>query len=125
MPKYENKHGPIFEEGPELSHNELCHRLEKIIREMSSLLAELSDARQARVLLLGKPEVRGHYDRMLTVEEVAERLGLSRSYAYHRAKDWPFRVKLSPKKLRFSEVGLERWLAGRCGQTHSTKTNTA
>ena len=50
--------------------------------------------------------------RLLTAEEVALRLGVSRKYVYSRGKTWPFRRKLPGEKaLRFESAGLERWLA--------------
>lgn len=49
-------------------------------------------------------------DRLLTAEEVATRLSISRQQVYRDARRWPFTRKLSPKVLRFSEAGLNRWL---------------
>ena len=50
-------------------------------------------------------------DRLLTVHEAAARLGVSRRYVYQHAVSYPFTRRLSPKVLRFSERGVERWLA--------------
>jgi excisionase family DNA binding protein len=50
-------------------------------------------------------------DRLLTVAEVATRLGISRKHVYQRAHRWPFTRKLGVKSLRFEQRGLERWLA--------------
>ena len=52
-------------------------------------------------------------DRMLRAEEVAERLNLSRSavYAMARKGGWPWVRRLPSGSVRFSERGLERWLA--------------
>ena len=56
-------------------------------------------------------------DEMLTVAQVANRLGLTEKAVYSRAARWPFTRKLSPKALRFSREGLERWLAAQeCGR---------
>lgn len=52
-------------------------------------------------------------DRLLTPGEVGERAGLSVKQVYRRAKAWPFTRRPSPGTLRFSERGLERWMAGR------------
>lgn len=52
-------------------------------------------------------------DRLLDAEAVADRLGVSPRYVYDHADDWPFARKLSPRKLRFSERGLYRWLEER------------
>ena len=50
-------------------------------------------------------------DRLLTVSEAATRLGVSRRYVYGHADEFPFVRRLGPKTLRFSERGLEKWLA--------------
>lgn len=52
-------------------------------------------------------------DRLLTAEQVAEVLGVSTDYVYRQAGKWRFAKKLGPKVLRFSEAGLQRWLASR------------
>lgn len=50
--------------------------------------------------------------RLLSVAEVALRLGVSKKYVYQHSKRWPFRRKLpGDKAVRFEERGLERWLA--------------
>ena len=76
------------------------------MREMAGLLAEID----------GSPAIPGEFtvtDRLLTAEQVAERLGLSKSQVYKQAHGWPFTRKLSAKALRFSEAGLERWLGSK------------
>jgi len=50
-------------------------------------------------------------DRLLTAEDAAKRLGVSRRYIYSHADTYAFTRRLGPKTLRFSERGLERWLA--------------
>jgi excisionase family DNA binding protein len=50
-------------------------------------------------------------DRLLTVREVARRLGVSPRYVYSRVDKYPFARRIGAKTLRFSERGLERWLA--------------
>ena len=51
------------------------------------------------------------HDRLLKVSEVAERLGVSRKWVYDHADSFPFTRRLGGQTLRFSERGLERWLA--------------
>jgi len=53
-------------------------------------------------------------DRLLTVEEAAQKLGLSRDYLYRHAKRFPFTVRLG-SRLRFSERGVERYIRQRTG----------
>ncbi len=90
-----------------LERSEILRRLEGIMADVSSLVGELD----------GQPfparagEISMTSDRLLTVDQVAERLGVSRSHVYRQATHWPFTRKLSAKALRFSELGLERWVA--------------
>lgn len=48
-------------------------------------------------------------DRMLTAEEAAELLGVSKRWIYRKAEELPFTRRLSENTLRFSERGLNRW----------------
>ena len=52
-------------------------------------------------------------DCYLTADQVAARLDLSVQQVYRQAKRWSFAKELSPKALRFSEAGLNRWLERR------------
>jgi excisionase family DNA binding protein len=56
------------------------------------------------------PAVNGNgADRLLTVDEAADRLGVSRRWVYRHVKALPFVRRLSGGTLRFSEKGLTRW----------------
>jgi excisionase family DNA binding protein len=48
-------------------------------------------------------------DRLLTVDETAKRLGVSRRWVYRRADELPFARRIAGGLLRFSERGLERY----------------
>jgi hypothetical protein len=50
---------------------------------------------------------------LLTIDEAAARLRVSPRWLYRHAKTLPFSRKLSRKVLRFSRVGMARWLATR------------
>ena len=52
-------------------------------------------------------------DRLLTVVEAGERLGVDRRWLYRRADALPFTRRLSRGTLRFSEKGLEKWKEAR------------
>jgi predicted DNA-binding transcriptional regulator AlpA len=87
-------------------------RLEALRNELDMILAQMD----------GSPapmEDTMTNDRMLTVEQVAERLSLTPGNVYRKSRAWPFRVKLSSRVLRFSERGLEAWLKenGRNGKS--------
>ncbi len=49
-------------------------------------------------------------DRLLTAEELADRLRTTVRYVYRNASKWPFTRRLGRKKLLFSEAGLTRYL---------------
>ena len=49
-------------------------------------------------------------DRLLTVEEAAAVLGVSKRWLYSRAGRLPFARHLSHRALRFSDLGLRRWI---------------
>ena len=51
-------------------------------------------------------------DRLLTIEQAAQRTGLSRGALYRR-KDLPFRVQVGPATVRFSSRGIDKWIISR------------
>ena len=51
---------------------------------------------------------------LLTVEELATRLHVSKDYVYGHAGKWPFTRRVG-RKLLFLEAGLTRWLEARRG----------
>lgn len=55
----------------------------------------------------------GGPERLLTAQQAAERLGVSKRWVYRRADSLPFTRRLSEGTLRFSERGLERWKESR------------
>src|SRR5262249_6638250 len=55
----------------------------------------------------GSADSRG--DRLLSVKEAAAKLGQSAGYVYKHANTFPFRIR-NGRALRFSEVGIERWI---------------
>lgn len=52
-------------------------------------------------------------DRLLTIDEAATRLGVTKDWIYHNSKKLPFAVRLGRKVLRFSAVKLERYIEAR------------
>jgi predicted DNA-binding transcriptional regulator AlpA len=50
-------------------------------------------------------------DQLLTAEEAAKLLGVTRRWLYDKADSLPFIVRLSPRTLRFSEKGIQRYIA--------------
>jgi excisionase family DNA binding protein len=49
-------------------------------------------------------------DRLLTIDQVAQQLSVSRDWVYRDGKRLNFTRRLGPKMVRFSESGLEKWL---------------
>lgn len=52
-------------------------------------------------------------DRLLTAEEVAEALGVTKRWVQRRARRLPFSRRISVRSVRYSEAGLKRWMAHR------------
>jgi predicted DNA-binding transcriptional regulator AlpA len=52
-------------------------------------------------------------DRLLDAEEAAKLLSVSPDWLYRKAKKLPFTHRLGPKMLRFSYLGILKWLATR------------
>jgi len=52
-------------------------------------------------------------DRLLTIDEVAQQLSVSKDWVYRNGKKLTFSKKLGRKMVRFSEVGLQKWLKER------------
>jgi len=51
-------------------------------------------------------------DRLLTIDQAAERLGVTRDWL-RRRPELPFVVKLSEGVARYSSRGIEQWIAAR------------
>jgi predicted DNA-binding transcriptional regulator AlpA len=49
-------------------------------------------------------------DRLLTIDEAAVVLKTTKDYLYRHWKEFPFTVRLSPRQLRFSAKGIERYI---------------
>ncbi|HMU61590.1 MAG TPA: hypothetical protein PKA66_07400 [Gemmatimonadales bacterium] len=52
-------------------------------------------------------------DRLLTVAEVAGRLEVEEQWVYRHADEWDFTRRLGRRTLRFSEAGLQDYIAKR------------
>ncbi len=64
--------------------------------------------------LNGQPQP-SESDRLLTVKEAADRLGISRDWVYRHAEKLPFTVRLG-SRLLFSAQGIERYIRQRQGR---------
>lgn len=52
-------------------------------------------------------------DRLLTIDQVAQRLSVSKDWIYGNGKRLSFTRKLGPKLVRFSEAGLQKGFEGK------------
>jgi predicted DNA-binding transcriptional regulator AlpA len=52
-------------------------------------------------------------DRLLDAESAAQLLSVSIEWLYHNSRKLPFTRKLGPKMLRFSYLGIQKYLACR------------
>jgi predicted DNA-binding transcriptional regulator AlpA len=59
------------------------------------------------------PSIAAPGDRLLTVHQAAEKLSVKVSWLYRNADRLPFTVRVSPRRLRFSEQGIEKYIAQR------------
>jgi hypothetical protein len=75
---------------------------------LAARLASNPDLSEARSVTTN-PEA----EHLLTPQEAAASLGVTVTWLYRHASTLPFTRRLSRKALRFSETGLQRWLAGR------------
>jgi predicted DNA-binding transcriptional regulator AlpA len=80
---------------------------------LSAVIVQLAalQARAAARLLAQRPRPP---DRLLDAEETAARLRTTVDWL-SRQKHLPFRVQLGPGQIRYSEQGLDAWIAGRRG----------
>jgi predicted DNA-binding transcriptional regulator AlpA len=56
-------------------------------------------------------------DELLTAEEAAQRLRVPTRHLYRKA--YPFTVRISPGRVRFSSNGIDRWIQRRSQKSHS------
>jgi excisionase family DNA binding protein len=57
-------------------------------------------------------------DSLLTVEQAAERLGVTKDYLYRAAKTLDFAVRLGPGQLRFSSAGIDQYIQAKMARNH-------
>ena len=77
--------------------------------ELPRLLGDLEELKATALARLIAPPAAQTSDRLLDVEEAAERLGVSRDYIYRNHRRFPF-TRREGRSLRFSDQGIERYL---------------
>jgi excisionase family DNA binding protein len=107
-----------------MTRSELLELIRKRIEDAEAMGATAPVAQTLRLVLREleelEPEVLRkvpNEDRLLSARQVAERLGVSTYFIYRAVANGqlPFARRLGPRKLRFSERELERWLARQAG----------
>ena len=77
-----------------------------------ALLDAIRQAVRTEIQALGH-NGNGHEDRLLDTAEAAKVLSVSEEWLYRNAKKLPFTRKLGHKMLRFSHLGIQKYLAAK------------
>ena len=85
------------------------------IPALLSQLSALQSAIAARLISADRDETVSAEDTLLTVDQAAERLGVSTDWLFRRSRTLPFIVRLG-RHLRFSNRGIDRYLRTRTGR---------
>jgi predicted DNA-binding transcriptional regulator AlpA len=94
---------------PSLSADRIPELIGECEQLRARLLAQLFASARPPV-----PDVRqAAPDRLLDVNQAAERLGVDRRWIYSRADMLPFTRRLGARKLRFSESGIQKYIENR------------
>jgi predicted DNA-binding transcriptional regulator AlpA len=93
------------------------------VNQIAALLASLASEQARLVAIQGVLMTRllesqsavtdESVDQLLTAEEVAKALGVTRRWVQRRARHLPFARRLSEHAVRYSESGLKRWMGNR------------
>ena len=86
-----------------------------LIGELEALKARLAGRYYAALAAAGAGHNDGAEDQLLTAKEAAKKLGTTVFYLYRHSKKLPFTVKTSPRQLRFSKRGIEKYIRQRQG----------
>jgi excisionase family DNA binding protein len=85
------------------------------IPALLSQLSALQGAMAARLISADRDEPMSVEDTLLTVDQAAERLGVSTDWLFRRSRTLPFVIRLG-RHLRFSNRGIDRYLRTRTGR---------
>lgn len=93
------------------------HQIPALVAELASeqaTLSALQGALTARLLASqDTAETTESTDRLLTAEQVATILGVTKRWVERRTRRLPFARRLSAHAVRYSEAGLRRWISNR------------
>jgi predicted DNA-binding transcriptional regulator AlpA len=87
--------------------------LPELLGELEALRAKLLRQLMASAAPAPAPPASREPDRLLSADQAAALLGVSRRWVYRRASSLPFTRRIGRGTLRFSLRGLERWREAR------------
>jgi predicted DNA-binding transcriptional regulator AlpA len=98
--------------------DELKHMLSGIAgmtpEQLPELLGELEVVRATALLRMSAPVPARAHDELLTADEAADRLGISKNTLYRNSSSYPFTRRIGKgRNLRFSALGIDAYLAKR------------
>jgi excisionase family DNA binding protein len=73
------------------------------------LLGDLETLRITLVRRLNSPAPAQSHDQLLSVDDAAERLGMSRNYLYRNSQKFPFTRHVG-RSVRFSSLGIDSYI---------------
>lgn len=81
------------------------------VEDLPDCVGDLESLKVRVWVRISSPRPEEPQDQLLTAEEAALRLRLPVTHLYR--KDYPFKVRLSPGRVRFSSAGIERFIRSR------------
>ena len=90
-----------------LSYQDIWDLMVRVNGLQSILLGRLACLSQS----VSKSSLQG--DQLLDVNETAKKLSVSKDWLYRNSNKLPFTRRLGPRKLRFSDRGIEKYIKSR------------
>jgi predicted DNA-binding transcriptional regulator AlpA len=81
------------------------------VEDLPECVGDLEGLKIRAWVRISAPRPSEPQDQLLTAEEAALRLRVPVTHLYR--KDYPFKVRLSPGRVRFSSAGIERFIRSR------------
>lgn len=89
----------------------------ELLSQLTAQQAAMTSVHAALLARLVSAKPDNDDERLLTVDEAAKVLSVTRDYIYRHAKGFPFTVRLG-SHLRFSASGIARFIRGNSGRQH-------
>jgi predicted DNA-binding transcriptional regulator AlpA len=78
---------------------------------VKAALQNAASAVQQAIAALQENEALQHCDRLLSAREASKRTGMSTRWLYLHADELPFAVRVGAHAIRYSDRGIDKWLA--------------